>query len=119
MFFTYTQNNSGGSFEHEPGKYGFAVVIEAETAAQANSKAEDLGLYFDGESDCPCCGRRWTEVDAVDGEAEPEIYGQPLAKNATSDNRFGWWGLPIYVHYLDGRVEKHEHIRDVQRRAES
>lgn len=87
MFFTYYQNNSGGSFDHEPGKYGFAVVIEAETAAQANSKAEDLGLYFDGENDCPCCGRRW-------------------------------WGLPIYVHYLDGRSETHEHIRDVQRRAE-
>lgn len=119
MFFTFSQNNSGGSFEHEPNRYGFATVIEAETAAQANSKAAELGLYFDGISDCPCCGWRWYEADDHDGTSEPKIYGQPLAKAAESDSRFGWWGLPIYVHYLDGRVGTYEHIRDVQRRAES
>ena len=27
--------------------------------AQANTRAEELDIYFGGEGDCSCCGARW------------------------------------------------------------
>lgn len=75
MFFTYKQNNSGGSFSG-PCKY---FIAEADNAEQANSIAEDNGLYFDGcidGLDCSCCGDRWYR--AYDGQDSPTIYGQSL-----------------------------------------
>lgn len=74
MFFTFHQNNSGGSFTG-PAKF---VIIEAENAETANALAEVKGLYFDGcetGEDCPCCGDRWYRVGGYDGNNEPMIYG--------------------------------------------
>ena len=77
MFYHYSQNNSGGSFDFDK-KAGIThhVVIEAESAEAADRKAESIGLYFDGEGDCPCCGERWSTCwpDEVEADFAPEKY---------------------------------------------
>lgn len=62
-FYHFSQNNSGGMFDIEPSRgIGVDVWIEAVDADHANSRAEQIGLYFNGVedgSDCECCGDRW------------------------------------------------------------
>ena len=73
-FFTFRQNNSGGFFDGT--EY---VIIEADSADEANMIAMDHDIYFDGchkGLDCPCCGDRWSEVDEYDPSEKPEIYGK-------------------------------------------
>ena len=73
-FYTYIQNNSGGCFS-DPAHY---VIVEAGSAAEADERAESVGVYFDGvakDRDCDCCGDRWDR--AYDGKERPEIYGKP------------------------------------------
>lgn len=100
MFYTYDQNNSGGGFDHYPASgIGFRVVIEAVSAADADRKAEAIGLYFNGcdsGMDCDCCGDRWHPAYG-EGSEQPEQYGKPIT---------GGWGIPSYIHYADGRVEE-------------
>lgn len=82
MFYTFNQNNSGGSFIMNDNVAHF-VIIEAESADAANTKAEDIGIYFDGCEkgwDCDCCGDRWSHAWKDEGEAEPLIYGRPVAE---------------------------------------
>ena len=59
MFYFYSQNNSGGSFRPP----AINVIVEASCAAEADTIAEGLGLYFDGIGDCPCCGDRWHRAE--------------------------------------------------------
>ncbi|MCU0337600.1 MAG: hypothetical protein MUF12_07020 [Sediminibacterium sp.] len=106
-FYEYRQNNSGGSFSNSE-KYGIAeyVVIEALNAEHANTRAEDIGLYFDGcdnGNDCSCCGDRWYRADESDGSDVPSIYGEPLANMEKS-----YYRDCCFVHYLDGKFEKVE-----------
>lgn len=103
-FFTFGQYNSGGSFDHDPeAGIGYNVCVEARDAADAKARAEQIGVYFNGcdtGMDCPCCADRWFDcLDDSDGTEEPEKYGEPLK---------GGWGIPSYVHYLDGRVEERD-----------
>jgi hypothetical protein len=98
-FYTYDQNNTGGSFDHQPeAGIGYRVCIEAFTENQAESRAGEIGLYFDGcetGKDCPCCGDRWSRW--AEKAESPSYDRKPLA---------GGWGLPSYIHYLDGRIEE-------------
>ena len=74
-FYTFSQNNTGGRFIG-PAQF---VIIEADSAEQANSIADNNDLYFDGIGDgrdCPCCGDRWHSVDKSDGKLKPKIYGK-------------------------------------------
>jgi hypothetical protein len=109
-FFEYNQNNSGGGFDYD-GDAGIThhVIVEADDAEHADYRAERIGLYFDGEGDCSCCGDRWYAAsngwndDA--GDPVPSIYGTPV-----SDYDFGFRWMKgdrpeAYVHYLDGRVQ--------------
>ena len=60
-FYEISQNNSGGSFITND-KLCHRLYIEANSSAEADSIAEDLGCYWNGVnegSDCPCCGDRW------------------------------------------------------------
>lgn len=78
-FFTFHQNNSGGSFFGP--EY---VIIEADSADEANEIAMDHDVYFDGVhhgNDCPCCGDRWYPVDDDDATDKPEIYGKDPAEH--------------------------------------
>lgn len=101
-FFQYRQNNSGGGFdEDKEAGIGYAVIIEAANAEQANSKAESIGLYFNGCAegmDCDCCGDRWYEAWSDEGDPEPRLYNGPVK---------GGWGLSSFVHYADGRIEEY------------
>jgi len=96
MFYTYRQNNSGGSF-HTDLKSGITnyVIIEAKSADDADDRAESIGLYFDGcekDMDCDCCGDRWYRTYEDEATELPEVYGDPIEKEGTD----------VAVHYLDG-----------------
>lgn len=100
-FFKFDQNNSGGSFviDDERG-LGAKVWIEAIDANHANSRAESLGIYFNGcadGADCNCCGDRWSELWADEkGEPRPHIDPQ-------------WdfnWSDTVYAHALDGTIHR-------------
>ena len=60
MYFTFDQNNSGGSYERNEDVLEY-VIIEAVTALEANCKAEEIGIYFDGCSSGLDC--KWLEQD--------------------------------------------------------
>lgn len=84
-FFEFRQNNSGGSFViDENAGISVVVIIEADTAKDANECAESIGLYFDGcekGRDCDCCGDRWFEAGlwgGIDGDPVPSYYGAPI-----------------------------------------
>lgn len=103
-FYTYDQNNSGGSFTHdEHAGIGYLVVVEAYSASHADTLAEEIGLYFDGAYDCPCCGNRWSEAWKDEGTDEPTSYGRPLDLSGEGQLQ---WGIPSYVHYLNGSMIK-------------
>jgi hypothetical protein len=107
-FYHFSQNNSGGSFTFSEG-ISVHVIIEALSTEHAESRAEEIGLYFDGVSegrDCGCCGDRWNRLYS-EGHDSPCLYGEPVG---TGDNWARRWsnGKPYaYVHYLDGRIESH------------
>ena len=69
--YLFHQNNSGGVFVIDD-KLCPRVYIKAVSAEEANKKAEEIGIYFNGvinDIDCPCCGDRWypvSEGDAVE-----------------------------------------------------
>lgn len=103
MFYHFNQNNSGGRF-HNDDRVCNHVIIEARHAAEANDRAEGLGIYFDGvenDRDCACCGDRWHQAWGQ-GKDEPQIHGQHPAAH---DEPFVEPGeVFCRVFYLDGRV---------------
>lgn len=65
-WYRFHQNNSFGVDEiNEDLGIGKTVYVEAIDTGHANSRAESIGLYFDGvdaDIDCSCCGDRWYRV---------------------------------------------------------
>lgn len=107
-FYTYNQNNSGGSFTG-PAHY---VIIEAPSPAMADVMAQSEGLYFDGEGDCSCCGTRWSAQNEFwrgdEGTEKPEVWGDiDLQKAADDDYDWADIKLNILVVYVDGRREEY------------
>jgi hypothetical protein len=103
-FFEFNQNNSGGGFDFdEDAGITHIVIIEADSAEEANSKAESIGLYFDGEGDCSCCGDRWYEAYGS-GDAVPSYYGEPVQDVVWTGLNHKWikGGPEVYVHFKDG-----------------
>jgi hypothetical protein len=105
-FYTFAQNNSGGSFVYNENLSEW-VIIEAYNYQAANDIAERHGIYFNGVGfgpDCPCCGDRWSEQRDEDASTfEPEVFGIPAF------DRVSWHTgapEPIVIHYLDGRRVK-------------
>ena len=79
-FYHFRQNNSGGRFAVN-NDVDVHVLIEANSAEEANSIAESKGIYFHGVEDgmdCDCCGDRWSAVDESDGELFPHHYGRQI-----------------------------------------
>lgn len=119
MFFQYTQNNSYGTFDYdEEAGIGPYVIVEADDAVGADWRAERIGLYFDGEGDCPCCGNRWSSAHlawwaATPGDRVPSIYGEPVAENyvqAPKDSSVkgirAEHKYELFIHYIEGdRIE--------------
>lgn len=109
MFYTYRQNNSGGSW-HEP---AITVIVEANSPDEANTQAVLNGVYFNGVtagSDCECCGDRWwAKWSDDDGEQAPSFEGEAIKLDeASSTDKYGInWGreadLPNFlIIYKDG-----------------
>lgn len=113
LFFNFNQNNSGGRFTFDE-KRGISVhvVVEALDYSHANARAQNIGLYFDGSADCPCCGNRWyAQYDGKEGTKKPSIYDEPVKlgekfKKGTLSFKWMGEGKPEgFVHFLDGRIE--------------
>jgi hypothetical protein len=104
-FYTYDQNNSGGSFDFDTERgITTVVIVEAADETEADYRAQRIGLYFDGSGDCRCCGDRWSNSHYGDGGDWPTVYGRPAEEYAES---YCWTpdGIPpVYVHYADGRI---------------
>lgn len=103
-FFEYHQNNSGGFFK-SPAVH---VIVEAHTANEADTRAVELGLYFDGSGDCSCCGNRWYR-SYRDGSDSPSVYSLSIftPEGETMLNNFlkPWATKTIpalLVYYLSG-----------------
>jgi hypothetical protein len=107
-FYTFDQNNSGGSFEYnERSGITHYVIIEAHDLKHAMSRAEDIGIYFHGVAsgqDCECCGNRWYEPWDDKGTEEPQVYDEHPSKKEPSVF-FKKGQKEIAIHYLDGRIE--------------
>ena len=77
MWYKYDQNNSGGDFVISPNLgIGPKVWIEADTAAEADERAEKIGIYFDGCQngvDCDCCGDRWDRAYENQAKEQPNF----------------------------------------------
>ena len=110
-FYTFIQNNSGGSFNISKTE-GICetVIIEAIDADEANHRAENIGLYFDGcenDMDCDCCGDRWYKTYDGDGTETPEFYGEKIEYAVGSSYR-----KYCFVHYLNGDFKKYDFKED-------
>jgi len=100
LFFSFHQNNSGGYF-HDNVNVCEIVVIEAANAVAANARAEDIGIYFDGDRDCDCCGPRWYPLWGSErGDDVPSDYGKPLVEHDATHYR-----SKAIVYYADGTKE--------------
>ena len=109
-FYSFRQNNTGGSFEIDTDSgITVYVIIEAGSADEANRIAESKGIYFNGcdtGSDCECCGDRWYKVGEYDSKEFPHSYGARLGVGGLN-GAYQWApdGKEHCVHYLDGRME--------------
>ncbi len=111
-FYHFRQNNSGGNWVLNE-SLGVEVYIEADSADEANSRALQVNIYFDGcrdGEDCSCCGDRWHRVDEGgyntirdkrrEGDIVFNTIEEYVAHRVSQDH---WWGDPMAViHYKDG-----------------
>jgi hypothetical protein len=71
-YFLYRQNNSGGDYDIDLKKgLNINVIVEADSEMEADAKACDVGIYFDGVAngtDCECCGDRWYGSEEITNE---------------------------------------------------
>ena len=104
-FYTFRQNNSFGRFDYDAGRgISVNVIVEADSVDDANSRAERIGLYFDGSGDCQCCGNRWSEQyewqGKDSGDEKPALYGVAVkAEDLVSSP-----DVDSYIHYKNGQV---------------
>ena len=113
-FFTFNQNNSGGSFDfdREQGLTHY-VIIEAPDATAAAIEAITHGIYFDGCDagiDCSCCGDRWHRPWNAAGFEQPGLYESgKLSGSSVFRGGLGWMhpNPETVIHYADGRMEWH------------
>lgn len=107
-WYNYRQNNSGGSFVYdEYSGISVNVWIEADNAVHADDRAINIGLYFDGDEDCSCCGDRWSSKSSYwndDAEDEdPPEPNEPIYKD-----EFNSWDI-IHKWRPDGEYETFVH----------
>lgn len=125
MFYEFSQNNSGGSFDVND-KLCHVMIIEADTEAEAVNKAEELGCYWDGVDrgiDCPCCGDRWSksyldpiDIDRYTTEGMSVGVYDNIYKNTAAEwnKRYGSYDVieqPTFVKTIAGFSEYKGRIR--------
>jgi hypothetical protein len=121
-WYEFRQNNSGGSFVMDD-DVSIYVLIQAASNYEANAKAQDIGIYFDGCSDgrdCDCCGDRWYEAyHAVDsfrvyGFRNPSEHSnvRDYAQALADDSMWAKDDKPsVILYYADGTVERFFHTK--------
>jgi hypothetical protein len=101
-FWHFRQNNSGGLFDIDDSRgIGVDVWIEAASLEDAERRAEQIGLYFNGVQDgrdCDCCGDRWYAPWGDAGVEAPII-------NFDDQHQFSCHNT-VYVHHMDGVIER-------------
>ena len=107
MFYTYSQNNSGGSFIGP-----HYIIVEADSARQANSIAQDHDVYYDGVEfgdDCECCGDRWEPIEKdSEGTQSPMIWGNTDIQQTLNESPSWTSDSSAIVVYVDGSVDYYE-----------
>jgi hypothetical protein len=101
-FYEFNQNNSGGNFVTTD-KLCHRVVIQADSYDEARTKALDMGIYFDGAGDCPCCGDRWHDYEATINVNEINVEGyQVTSYNSEADwlARYGKFIIHVFPEYV-------------------
>ncbi|MGH6774737.1 DUF7296 family protein [Brucella tritici] len=111
-FWTFSQNNSGGSFNlDESSGVTHYTIIEATDLDHAISRALAIGIYFNGCEDgidCECCGDRWCEPWDKDGDNAPQVHEQNIRENGGYVTSWGAWmrdGKEVCIHPLTGPIE--------------
>jgi len=108
MFYTYNQNNSGGKFRFVENRISHFVIIEAADGAEADERAQEIGIYFNGCADgrdCKCCGDRWYP-SYDEGTEKPSVYGRPITESPLKIMTKRMVKNPKgFVHYKNGVVE--------------
>ena len=100
LWFTFSQNNSGGSFTVDENVCEY-VFVQAKSAKDAVLVAQN---FCDNSDSCSCCGDRWSfYVEDNDGTTEPQVYGEPITMLAPSHYR-----KEARLHYFDGHVETYK-----------
>lgn len=105
MFYHYRQNNPGGDFIVDKHN-GIApyVIIEGNSADEANSRAWIIGLEFYDE-DADYERTHWLHACESDANVSPLWYGQPLGPLPATGSASHLKDPDVAVHYLDGRIE--------------
>jgi hypothetical protein len=100
LWFTFSQNNSGGYFIQNDAVDQY-VIVQAPSAAKAIEKADSI--FAEYSEYCECCGERWCTyfVDYTDGKASPMIYDKPITYAEG-----GWFREFAILHFWDGRVAR-------------
>jgi len=81
LFYSYRQNNSGGSFRGP----ALWVIVQAHSSSEADRIVQEHDVYFNGcdaGNDCSCCGDRWNECWGKGNEV-PSTYDTPLAETVS------------------------------------
>jgi hypothetical protein len=113
-FYLYVQTINASHYRREANKYDYITIIEARSAADANTKAIELGMWFGRNEarDCPrteCCHDRWSQVSSGQGTGVPAIQGLTVQAWIRQQEERGTCrfndGEKIIVHYLNGNIE--------------
>lgn len=101
-WYSYSQNNSGGSFIENENICEW-MLIEANTADEANQIMTDIVDSNDAWDYCPCCGERWDiNMDESDGHDVPSIWEEPISEVLADSFR-----SRAILYYLDGKKEEY------------
>jgi hypothetical protein len=107
MFYTYSQNNSGGYFIGEP-QLGISeyIIIEATSFKDADERLNKIAETYDDFFDyCGCCGERWTYMDEFEFESDrnevPSIRGSVYNETVQT-----WFRDKCHIHHMNGKIEQ-------------
>lgn len=103
MYYIFDQNNSGGSFDVNDNVAEY-VIIEANNNEEANDKAEDIGIYFNGVNqglDCDCCGDRWYPTSEFSSCKDLDI----ILDNYLGSNAARWSVKTCILYLVAGKFQ--------------
>ena len=100
-WYQFRQNNSGGSFTINE-DVDINVLIQANSASEANEIAPYVGIYFNGvndELDCECCGDRWYKVYNGDGTEYPMVYDEQINNKTAGVKLYPYGSIEETIYY--------------------